>query len=307
MVDVSIIIVNWNTRDILRDCLSSVYEQTKDITFEIIVIDNASSDGSTQMIQKEFPQVILIDNAENLGFGAANNQGMQIAKGCYVLLLNSDTVILEGAIQKTLYFANHHPQAAVVGVRNHNANGNLVKNCFQFASVQNLLISTLGLHRMFPKNHFFGRERMTWWDFQTIREVDVVAGCYMLVRRRAIDSVGMMDERYFMYGEEMDWCWRFQQAGWKTLYYPDAQIMHYGGMSAAQNPVGMRLEQQRSFLCFVEKRQGRSAQILARFLLVVSGIIRIGYWGSRWLTGGTRTRTDAIRKLREASVACFGN
>lgn len=305
-IDVTVIIVSWNTRDILKDCLVSVYKQTKDIIFEVIVVDNASTDGSALMVQNDFPQVILIDNSENRGFAAANNQGMHIAKGRYVLLLNSDTVILGGAIQKTLRFADHHPKVAVVGICNNDGNGKLIKNCFQFASVQNLLISTVGFHRIFPMSRLFGRERMTWWNFQSVREVDAVAGCYMLVRRKAIGSVGMMDERFFMYGEEMDWCWRFKLAGWKTLYYPDAQIIHYGGMSAVQNPMGMRLEQQKSFLYFIEKRQGQSARLFARFLLTVSAIVRIGYWGGSWLIGDAKERADSFRKLREIFVSCFG-
>jgi GT2 family glycosyltransferase len=305
-LDVSIIIVNWNTRDILRGCLWSVYEQTQDISFEVIVVDNASSDDSSTMIKKEFPQVVFIENTENRGFAAANNQGMKIAKGRYVLLLNPDTIVLDGAIQKTTVFADQSPEAAVVGIRNDRPDGSLTKNCFQFASVQNLIIYSLGLHRVFANSRFFGRERLSWWDHLTTREVDVVAGCYMLVRRSAIDQVGMMDETYFMYGEEMDWCWRFQQAGWKILYYPDARIIHYGGMSAAQNPAGMRVEQQKSFLYFIEKRQGRMARHLARSLLVLSGLIRIGYWGLGWLFSGSLTRANVARKLRDALTTCFG-
>lgn len=304
-VDVSVLIVNWNTREVTCECLESVYDQTQGIAFEVILIDNASSDGSADAIRCRYPEVKLIENKENLGFAAANNQGIKSAQGRYVLLLNPDTVIQEGAIDKTVAFMDKQSEAGVVGIRNYNADGSLARNCFQFASVQNLMITTLGLHSLFPKNRYFGRERLSWWDYQTIREVDVVAGCYMLVRREAIDQVGIMDEAYFMYGEEMDWCWRFKRAGWKTLYYPEARIIHYGGMSAAQNPLGMHVEQRKSFLRFIEKRQGRIAKKTARLLMYFSGVIRLGYWGIRWLVSSGMARETSVANLQRAVASTF--
>jgi GT2 family glycosyltransferase len=306
-LDVSIIIVSWNTRDILRECLRSVYQETREISFEVIVIDNASSDSSAGMVKEEFPQVILIGNSENKGFAAANNQGMRLANGLYILLLNPDTIVLDGAIQKSVAFAAQCPKAAVVGVRNDRPDGTLTKNCFQFASVQNLIISSFGLHRLFPNSRFWGRERLLWWDYLTIREVDVVAGCYMLVRREAIDQVGMMDEAYFMYGEEMDWCWRFKRAGWGILYYPDAKIIHYGGLSAAQNPVGMQMEHRKSYLRFIERRQGRIARHVACSLLFLMRFLRIWYWWFRWLFSFGEARTISKQKIRQGITSFFGD
>lgn len=305
-MDVSIIIVNWNTRKILFDCLLSVYDQTHDVSFEVIVIDNASSDDSAKMVEINFPQAILIKNKENNGFAVANNQGMKIAQGKYVLLLNPDTIVLQGAIQNSFAFAQQHQEAAVVGIRNDDSNGTLTKNCFQFSSVQNLIISTLGLHRLFPKNRYFGRERLLWWDYLSIREVDVVAGCYMLVRRKAIEQVGMFDEAFFMYGEEMDWCWRFKQAGWKILYYPESKIIHLGGMSAAQNPVGMQLEQRKSYLHFIEKRQGIVARYFAQSILFLNGLLRFGYWGIRWIFSFGEARKTYVQKLRQTMTFSLG-
>ena len=304
-LDVSIIIVSWNTREILRDCLSSIYEQTEDILFEVIVVDNASSDDSAEMVKTEFPQVILVEKAENRGFAVANNQGLRSAQGRYALLLNPDTLILDGAIQESVKFADQNPTCGVVGIRNDRPDGTLVKNCFEFARVQNLMISLLGLQRVFPRNRFFGRERITWWDYLTVRRVDVVAGCFMLVRREAIDLVGGMDEAYFMYGEEMDWCWRFRQAGWEILYYPDARIIHYGGMSVAQNPSRMQVEQQKSLLRFIEKRQGRGARRIAHSLLFVSGLLRLGFWGLCWIVSFGDAHTISNRKMRQAITTSF--
>ena len=217
-IDVSTIIVNWNTCNITCDCLKSVFEQTKELSFEVIVVDNASSDGSVEMIRHDFPQVNLIENSENKGFAAANNQGMAIANGCYVLLLNSDTIILDNAISKTISFADAHPEAAVTGCRVLNPDRSLQPTCFMFPSILNMLFESSYLYKLFPRSKFFGRERMTWWDRSDVREVDVVTGCFMLVRREAIEQVGIMDERFFVYGEETDWCYRFKRASWKPHF-----------------------------------------------------------------------------------------
>jgi len=196
--DVSVVIVNWNTRDILRDCLRSVYENAGEIDFDVIVVDNASTDGSVEMVRREFDKVRLIANSENRGFAAANNQGMEVAAGRYMLLLNSDTIVLDGAIAKTAAFADAHPEAAVVGCRVLNRDRSLQPTCFMYPSALNLLLAATYMNKFFPQSHFFGRERMTWWKRDDVREVEVVTGCFMLVRREAIDEVGMMDDGFFM-------------------------------------------------------------------------------------------------------------
>lgn len=277
-MDISVIIVSWNTRDILRDCLASVYAQTTGAEYEAIVVDNASSDGSAAMVKAEFPQVILIENTENKGFAAANNQGIQIAKGRYVLLLNSDTIVLDGAIQKTLQFAEQRPDAAVVGCRVLNPDRTLQPTCFMFPSLLNLCLSSTYLYKIFPKNRFFGRERMTWWNRSDVRPVDVVTGCFMLVRREAIEQVGMMDEAYFMYAEETDWCWRFKKAGWQNLFFPDAQIIHLGGQSSKQVRVAMTIQLRRAILQFMKKNRGPVQYYIGSFLVVLFFLLRIPYW-----------------------------
>ena len=220
-VDVSIVIVNWNTKKLLYDCLTSVYATTKEVSFEVIVIDNASRDGSVEMIKSDFPKVELIANTENRGFAAANNQGISIAVGRYILFLNSDTIVLSNAIDKVVAFTDLHEDAAVVGCRVLNPDVTLQPTCFMFPSILNMILSVSYLYKLFPGNRFFGRERMTWWSRDDERLVDVVTGCFMLVRHRAIEDVGIMDERFFMYGEETDWCYRFKQAGWKVMFTPE--------------------------------------------------------------------------------------
>jgi GT2 family glycosyltransferase len=277
-MDISVIIVNWNTRDILRDCLSSVFKQTQGTEFEVIVIDNGSSDSSIQMVKVEFPQVTVIANIENRGFAAANNQGVVIAKGRYVLLLNSDTIILDDVIKKTVLFADTHREAAVVGCRVLNPDMSLQPTCFMFPSVMNMLLSTTYLCKLFPKSYFFGREQMTWWDRSDVRDVDVVTGCFMLVRQQAIEQVGLMDERFFVYGEETDWCYRFKKAGWKVLFTPDAQIIHFGRQSSKQVPSQMTLQLKGSILRFIDKHHSLLEYRLACVLVWLFFAVRVPIW-----------------------------
>jgi GT2 family glycosyltransferase len=277
-VDVSIIIVNWNTKGLLRDCLSSVCENAGEIDYEIIVIDNASTDGSAEMVKNDFRQVILIENSENRGFAAANNQGMAVAKGRYVLLLNSDTVVLDNSIANTVRFADENPQAAVTGCRVLNPDRTLQRTCFMFPSILNMLLSSTYLYKLFPKNRFFGREQMSWWDRSDVRKVDVVTGCFMLVRREAIEQVGMMDERFFMYGEETDWCYRFWKKGWTVMFAPVGEIIHFGGQSTAQKPVAMIVQLRLSILKFIKKHRGWPAYLIARFLVALFFAIRLPVW-----------------------------
>jgi GT2 family glycosyltransferase len=278
MMDTSIIIVSWNTRTLLEDSLKSIYKQTQDVTFEVIVIDNASTDGSAEMIKKNFPQAMLIENSENRGFAAANNQGIAISKGRYVLLLNSDTIVLDNAIEKTLSFADAHPESAVVSCRVLNPDRTLQPTCFMFPSILNMLLSSTYLYKLFPKSKFFGRERMTWWNRNDIREVDVVTGCFMLIRLKAIQQVGTMDEQFFMYAEETDWCYRFKKANWKVMFTPVGEIIHLGGQSSRQKKAQMILQLRSSILLFIKKHKSSLVYTIACVLVALFFFLRVPYW-----------------------------
>ena len=277
-MDVSVIIVNWNTESFLRDCLRSVFEATRGIQFEVIVIDNASSDGSVGLVEKEFPQARLVKNSDNRGFAAANNQGMALARGRYVLLLNSDTVVLDDAIGATVRFGDAHPDTAVVGCRVLNADRSLQPTCFMYPSVLNMVLSSSYLYKVFPKSRFFGRERMTWWDRADTRDVDVVTGCYMLVRREAINQVGRMDESFHMYGEETDWCYRFKEAGWRVVFAPEGEIVHFGGASSGQVKEKMALQLKGSILLFLKKHRSPAAYAAGCAFTSLFFGVRAPYW-----------------------------
>ena len=277
-IDVSIIIVNWNTCNILRGCLNSLYQETHGIVYEVIVVDNASTDNSSEMVQSEFSWVFLLKNTKNQGFAKANNQGMEIAKGRYFLLLNSDTIILNGAIQKTVQFADRHKETGVVGCRVLNPDKTLQMTCFMYPSLLNMLLAATYLYKLFPRSKFFGREQMTWWDRDDQREVEVVTGCYLLVRKKAIEQVGMMDDSFFMYAEETDWCFRFKEAGWKCFFMPDAEIVHLGGQSTQQVKVAMMIQLRKSILKFINKHYGVFHYLIGSVFIIMFFILRIPYW-----------------------------
>lgn len=279
-LDVSVIIVSWNTRDILRDCLKSVYDQTHASSFEIIVVDNASRDGTTEMVRASFPHVTLISNEDNRGFAAANNQGLRIALGRYVLLLNPDTIILDRAIEKTLAFADQNPDIGVVGCQVLENETTIQRTCFSFPTVLNLMLINSGLSRLLPRSHVFGRPEIGWWNRDTQRDVDVVSGMFMLVRRKAMMQVGLMDEDYFIYAEEADWCYRFWRAGWRCVFAPVAQIIHLDGGSKSTRQVSakMYVQCQKSILLLHRKRFGRLSWAAARGVYATAMLVRSLAW-----------------------------
>jgi hypothetical protein len=228
MLDLSVIVVNYNTSTFLRNCLQSVFEQTRGLDYEVIVVDNASWDGSREMLQHEFPKVRTIFNSENKGFAAANNQAIRVAQGRYVLLLNSDTRVLDGAIQETFHFMEEHREASIVGCKLLNSDGTLQPSCMSFPTVWNLFVESSFLYLVFPRTKLFGRYHMSYFNYDTIETVDFVTGAFMMIRRAVFESVGLFDESYFMYTEETDLCYRAKQHGFNVCFIPWTTIVHYG-------------------------------------------------------------------------------
>lgn len=285
-MDVSVVIVNWNTKEILHDCLASLYANTRNIDFEVFVVDNGSTDGSVEMVKSEFPKVILIENKENRGFAAANNQALKIAIGRYILLLNSDTVIFEHCITNSLAYMDQNPKIGISTCKVLNPDGSLQDTYFSFPSVLNLVISALFLDKLFPQNKLFGRVRLTNRNRDGAFEVDVVAGCYMLVRRKALEEVGKMDSAYFMYAEETDWCFRFKKKGWKVVYAPFGEMIHLEGQSAKMKSDVMFKQMYGSVLLFLYKNKSRAEYISSCIIMSLHFIIRLPYWFVKLLIAG---------------------
>ena len=225
-MDVSVVIVSWNTCDLLRNCLRSIFEESRPSLVEVIIIDKASRDGTPDMIRAEFPTVKLIANTENRGFAAANNQGIRESVGRYVLLLNPDTVIWDRAIGRCVDYADAHPDVGIVGCQVYLDIHRIQMTGFPFPSAWNLALTLSGLSRAFPKSRIFGTPEIGWWRRDDERDLDVISGMFMLIRREALDQVGLLDEDYFVYTEEADLCFRFARAGWRRVCTPSASIFH---------------------------------------------------------------------------------
>ena len=254
-IDVSICIPTRIAKDLLVDCLRSIRANTSAVSFEIIVIDNDSCDGTCEQLEREFPEIRVIVNEQNFGFGRATNQGMRISTGRYVLFLNNDTVVLPNALDRLVEFMDGHPEAGICTPKVLNRDGTMQKQCRRsFATPWDLFCYFSGLSSAFPKSRLFARYLVTYEDENAIRKVDAVSGSCMLIRREVINQIGLLDERFFAYQEDTDYCFRAHQAEWEVYYYPDAQIIHYASHGGSRvNPYRSIYEWHRSYLLYYRK------------------------------------------------------
>src|SRR6185295_4982764 len=225
VVDVTIVVVSFNTRDLTSQCLKSIYSETGNVNFQLVVVDNASTDGSAQMVAGQFPQVTLIQNADNRGFAAANNQAFAIARGRHILLLNSDTIVLDRAIDRCVEYMDKHLDIGALGPKVLWPSGDHQSSAFRFPSLLVLLFQSFGL----PDHSWLNYDRYGARDWDKIHDVDVIAGCFLMVRSEVIRTIGMLDEDFFLYGEEAEWCYRIKKANWHIVYWPVARIIHIKG------------------------------------------------------------------------------
>jgi len=271
-MDLSIVIVNWNTKDLLRQCLASVYSAPPERSFEIWVVDNASSDDSVEMVETQFPQVNLIKSIQNLGFGKGNNLALEKCPGKQILLLNSDTEVQPGALEQLCTFLDEHPKVGVAGARLIYPDGTPQTSCYPFPTLLREFWRLFHLDRIKP----YGVYDQTQWDQNNPTEVEVIQGAAFLVRREVLNQVGFFDPDYFMYTEEVDLCYRIHKANWKLFWVPQAEIIHYEGQSTKQIPVDMFLHLYKSKLQFFRKNYGNISAILYKFILGFASIVRIG-------------------------------
>lgn len=234
----SIILVNWNTRDLTRNALSSIYKETGGFDFEVIVVDNNSGDGSATMVKKEFPQVVLIENKDNFGFGKANNQGLKIAQGEYLMFLNTDVVVLNCALNKLVNYLDEHDDVMMVGPRLLNKDLTFQHACRRnLPNPVNSFFHLFGLTRIFKKSKLVNEYKQYIDSPEITGPTQAFSGAAMMFRRRVYEEIGGFDEAFFMYGEDLDFCKRVFDKGWKTVYVSDAKIIHFGGQSSAKRRV----------------------------------------------------------------------
>ncbi|MDD5679709.1 MAG: glycosyltransferase family 2 protein [Candidatus Omnitrophica bacterium] len=274
--DISVVIVNWNVRDFLKKSLESIYRFTEDVDFEVWVVDNNSSDGSGEMVAKEFPQVHLIANKENLGFSRANNMALTKSNGRYVLLLNPDTELIDNSLKAMTMFMDDHADIDAIGCKLIFPDGSLQYSARHFPSLFTDFMESLGLDGAFPKSAFFNYYKMGEWDHDDMRPIDVPYGASLLIRRNTLEKIGFMDERFFMYYDEIDLCYQIKKNGGKIYFIPDIKIIHNSNRSSNQIPLSCAEWKLTSKLLFYEKNYGSWSVFALFFNLVLHSII---IWG----------------------------
>ena len=289
-VDLAILIISYNTRELLRNCLNSLYQKTEGIRFEVMVVDNSSSDNSAG-IRKEFPQVKLIENRENLGFARANNQAIKRSRARYFLLFNPDTSLKASSPHKMIKFMDNHPEVGIMGCKILNTDESIQPSNSSFPNLFTEFLRAFQVKKLIPG--VGARERIgekwsgmlgatlreyfrVYWDSERIREVDWVSGACLLIRRDAIEEVGLLDEDFFMYYEDADWCYRMRKKGWKTYYFPFFEVTHCIGESDSRFSSRTFIERQRSMYHYFKKHKGKKAVFLLR-LFIFGGL------ALRWL------------------------
>lgn len=272
LLDVSIVIVSWNVRALLEKCLRSIYRSLAEahILAEVIVVDNASRDGSAEMVAQDFPQATILPNEANLGFTKANNQGIVLAKGRYVLMLNPDTEIMPDALHSLLEYADAHPDVGVIGPKLVFPDGSVQSSRRRFPTLLTGCLESTVLQRYFPDHPALERYYVLDAPDDEIQEVDWVVGACMLVRHEVIDRVGAFDERFFMYSEELDWCYRIKRAGWKVVYFPASQVVHHEAKSSEQNLLARNIYFHDSKCRFFGKHYGVWQELLLRCVILLN-------------------------------------
>lgn len=275
MVDISIVIVNWNARAVLLDTLQSIRESPDCVHCEVIVVDNASGDGSAEQVAALYPEVRLIRSATNLGFAAGNNLGMRASQGRYIFLVNSDVIVLPGALDALVGFLDAHPDTGVAGPRVLNTDHSLQFSCRNAPSPWRLVNRTFALDRLFARWGRFQGEEILNWSPNADCEVEAISGCFMAVRREALEQVGLFDETFFMYAEDIDWCCRFRKAGWRIQFVSASAIIHLGGASSANAPARFHVERQRAVLQYWNKHYGWPGALFCAVMLFIQSLVRL--------------------------------
>ncbi len=270
---VSIIIVNYNAGRLLKECIDSIYKESIATPFDVWVVDNNSQDDSITMIKEYFPQVNVIENKENVGFARANNQAIAKCTGDYILILNPDTLILQNAPEKIVNFMGENPTVGICGCKVLNEDGTLQLACRRSIPTPGVAFFRLtGLSKLFPNSKIMAKYNLTYLGPDQPHEVDAVSGAFLMIRRKVVDNIGKLDERFFMYGEELDWCFRAKKAGWKVMYYPNAKIIHYKGECSKSNNRKVTFEFYRSMYLFHKKHFAENYNPIIN-IIIYAGIL----------------------------------
>lgn len=278
-MDLSIIIVNYNTKELLKQTIESVINTVvvgQSVEYEIIVSDNGSKDGSCEMIKSCFSQIKLIENHDNLGFAKANNIAIKESRGRYILLLNSDTVVTEDCLYKCVSYMDEHNEIGTLGCKIVLPDGTLDHACKRgYPTPEASLYYMLKLYKIFPNSRKFGAYNLCYLPEDDVNEVDSLVGAFMMVRREAIEKVGLLDEDFFMYGEDIDWCFRIKESNYKVVYYPKAEIIHYKGGSSKKKRLKTIYEFHRAMYLFYNKHYAEKYNFIVTFFVYIGIGLRL--------------------------------
>lgn len=299
----SIVIVTWNGKKYALECLDSLHKLNSSLSMEILVVDNASTDGTPAAIQEEFPGVKLIRNDTNLGFAKANNIGIGLSRGKYVCLVNSDVVVPVGCLESMTVYMEEHHDIGLLGPKMLSPAGGIGKSVMRLPTVWNTLCSALGLHSIFPDSRHLGGFLMNGYKYDVVEDVEVLTGWFWMVPRIAFEKVGCLDEQFFMYGEDIDWSYRFLKAGWRVVFYPNAEALHYGAASSGQAPTRFYVEMRRANLQYFRKHYGRLGGVGYLLTTWVHESFRILGYGALYCCNRYK-RADAAFKVSR-SLSCI--
>lgn len=252
-IDNSIIIVNWNTREMLDNCISSIFDKAKTTTYEIIVVDNGSTDDSVKMLKAKYPHVILIEAGENLGFSKANNRGIDMAIGRYITLLNSDTYLINSALDIMVEYMDKNKHVGLLGGKLFNSDMSVQSSCREFPTLWRSYLKLIFPNSIRKYISGFSNKNISRFNYKETKEVEVLIGALIMTRKSALDEVGKLDESFFFYGEDIDWSKRYWEKNWKVIFYPKAEIVHLGGGSSKVAPVKYRIEMMKADLVYISK------------------------------------------------------
>jgi hypothetical protein len=303
-VDISIIIINWNTKEILLDCLKSLEKETSSYPREIIVVDNGSSDGTQAAVRALFPAVRIIENNENLGFAKANNIGIMKSSGRYVCLVNSDVIVIENCLQQLITFMDSNPNIGISGPKTMSTDFSIQNTCRKLPTLWTTFCGAAHLNKIFPESDVFSNVHMAFFDHYSIRKVEGLAGCCLMIRKTALDQVGLFDEQFFIYSEETDLCKRFWNAGWEVVFYPYASIIHHHGASSSKDPIRFNVEQMKSQMKYWKKYNGSITIIIFQFILLVQHGVRL-ILRSLFYIFATQARRMEIGRQLSKHYACL--
>ncbi len=301
---VAAVIVTWNGKAYAVECLESLKKHAGDLALQTIVVDNASTDGTPEAVQEQFPEVQLVRSRTNLGFSSANNLGVRLTDADYVCLINSDVVVPPQCIERMIEFMESHPDVGMLGPKMVGPDGGTGDSVMRLPTVWNTFCCAMGFHRLFKTSKWLGGFMMSGFPYDQTTDVEVLTGWFWMLRKSALQQVGGLDEQFFMYGEDIDWSYRYLKAGWRVVFFADAWALHYGAASSAAAPARFYVEMRRANLQYIRKHHGRLTAGLYRLVLFAHEAIRIAGHGLLYLFASSKRKYSRTKVV--SSLACFG-